>query len=172
MFPRAGGARRPSPRSSAALFTTQTMPSTYTSLHCHIIFSTKERIRWITPDWRERLHAYLGGIAKGLGAVPLAIGGVEDHVHLLIGFKASHRIDYLLRDLKADSSAWVHNVLNRKIFSWQQGYAALSVSPSNLEDVRQYVLRQEEHHRRKTFREELIELLIESGIEFKEEYLL
>ncbi len=66
----------PSTRSSAAPFANELMPSTYTSLHCHIIFSTKERIRWITLDWRERLHAYLGGTARGLGAVPLAIGGV------------------------------------------------------------------------------------------------
>jgi putative transposase len=137
-----------------------------------MIFSTKDRMRWITSDWRERLHSYLGGITKGLSAVPLAIGGVEDHVHLLVGLKASHRIDYFLRDLKADSSTWIHDVLGQKIFSWQRGYAALSVSPSKLGAVKQYILRQKEHHRRQTFLAELIELLTESGIEYDERFLL
>ena len=79
------------------------MPSTHTSLHYHLVFSTKERVPVISTDWRGRLHAYLGGIVKGLEGVPLAIGGIEDHVHLVVGLKSSHRLDYFLRDLKADS---------------------------------------------------------------------
>ena len=148
------------------------MPSTYTSLHAHLIFSTKDRVPFITKDWRYRLHEYLGGIVKGLGAVPLAVGGIEDHVHLLVGLKSSHRLDYFLRDLKADSSAWVHQELSKRMFSWQKGYAAISVSPSDIESVRRYVLNQEEHHRRQTFIEELIEILQASGIEYDERYLL
>jgi putative transposase len=148
------------------------MPSTYTSLHYHMIFSTKERQPWIVKEWRERLHSYLGGIVKGLSGVPLAVGGVEDHVHLLVGLKASHRIDYFLRDLKADSSPWIHDVIDRKLFSWQRGYAAFSVSPTNLEDLKRYIFRQEEHHKRQTFTEELIELLTESGIKYDERFLL
>jgi REP element-mobilizing transposase RayT len=147
------------------------MPSTYTSLHYHIIFSTKDRIGWISKDWRDRLHAYLGGVVRGLGAVPLAIGGVEDHVHLLVGLNASHRIDYFLRDVKADSSAWIHDIVERKIFCWQRGYAAFSVSPSKLEGVKQYILCQEAHHRIQSFHEELKELLNENGIEYNEKYL-
>jgi len=81
------------------------MPSTYRSLHFHIVFSTKERFPLITKEWRERLHSYLGGIVNGLEGVPLVIGGIEDHVHLLIGLKSKHRLDYFLRDLKADSSS-------------------------------------------------------------------
>jgi REP element-mobilizing transposase RayT len=150
----------------------RSMPSTYTSLHAHLIFSTKERVPLISRDWRDRLHEYLGGIVRGLAGVPLAIGGVEDHVHLLVGLKSSHRLDYFLRDLKADSSAWVHRELSKRIFSWQTGYAAISVSPSEIESVRQYVLNQEEHHRRKTFIEELREILQDSNIEFDEKYLL
>lgn len=84
------------------------MPSTHASLHYHLIFSTKERIPLITKELRPRLHAYLGGIVKGLGGTPLAIGGIEDHVHLLVGSKTSHRLDYFVRDLKADSSEWIH----------------------------------------------------------------
>ena len=147
------------------------MPSTHTSLHAHLIFSTRERVPMIVKEWRHRLHEYLGGIVRGLEAVPLAVGGIEDHVHLLVGLKPSHRLDYFLRDLKADSSAWVHRELGKRMFSWQKGYAATSVSPSAIEAVRRYVLNQEEHHRRQTFMEELVELLQTSGIEYDEKYL-
>ena len=147
------------------------MPSTYTSLHCHLVFSTKDRVPAIVKDWRDRLHAYLGGIVKGLQGVPLAIGGIEDHVHLLVGLKSSHRLDYFLRDLKADSSEWVHKTIKKRTFAWQTGYSAFSVSPSALESVKRYVLNQEEHHRNKTYQEELIELLQASGIEYDERYL-
>lgn len=147
------------------------MPSTFTSLHVHIIFSTKERVPLIADDWRGRLHAYLGGMVKGMNGVPLAVGGVADHAHLLVGLKSSHRLDYFLRDLKADSTDWVHRGINRKLFSWQKGYAAFSVSPSNLERVRRYIENQEEHHRRNTFQEEFVTLLQASGLEYDERYL-
>ena len=135
-----------------------------------MVFSTKERMRWISNEWRDRLHAYLGGVVKGLAGVPLAIGGVEDHVHLLVGLKASHRLDYFLRDLKADSSEWVHREI-RRVFAWQKGYAAFSVSPSEVESVKRYVLNQEAHHKRKSFQEELVGLLQKSGIGYDEKYL-
>ena len=90
------------------------MPSTHLSLHYHLVFSTKNRLPMITKDWRVNLHAYLGSIVKGINGVPLAIGGIEDHVHLLVGLRATHRLDYVLRDIKADSSSWVHNVVGRK----------------------------------------------------------
>ncbi len=147
------------------------MPSTYTSLHVHLVFSTKERVPVISGEWHDRLHAYLGGTVKGLDGVPLAIGGMADHVHLLVGLKSSHRLDYFLRDLKADSSEWVHKEIGQRLFAWQKGYGAFSVSPSNIEGVRRYVLNQEKHHRRKTFQEEYLELLKASGIEFDERYL-
>ena len=146
------------------------MPSTHTSLHFHIIFSTKDRLPLITKDWRERLHSYLGGIVKGLEGVPIAVGGVEDHVHLLVGLKSKHRLDYFLRDLKADSSAWIHQELKRK-FEWQKGYAAFTVSPSNIEGVKKYILNQEKHHEKKFYKEELVELLKAGGIEYDEKYL-
>jgi putative transposase len=147
------------------------MPSTHTSLHCHLVFSTKERMAMIAKEWRERLHAYLGGIVKGLEAVPLAIGGVADHVHLLVGLKASHRLDYFLRDLKADSSTWVHREIGKRMFAWQKGYGAFYVSPSHLAGVERYILNQENNHRRKSFKEEYIELLELSGIEFDKRFL-
>ena len=147
------------------------MPSTHTSLHCHLTFSTKDRVPMISKEWRERLHAYLGGIVKGLDGVPLAVGGIEDHVHLLVGLKSSHRLDYFLRDLKADSSEWVHKEIRKRLFAWQKGFGAFSVSPSSIESVKKYIFNQEEHHRLKTFQEEYVELLTESGIEYNEKYL-
>jgi putative transposase len=144
------------------------MPSTHTILHCHLIFSTKDRVPMIATEWRDNLHAYLGGIVSGLDGTPLAVGGIEDHVHLLIGLKSTHRLDYFLRDLKADSSEWAHKQTGKRTFAWQKGYGAFSVSPSNLAAVKRYLLNQEEHHRRKTFQEEYLELLQASGIEYDE----
>jgi REP element-mobilizing transposase RayT len=111
------------------------MPSTHTSLYFHLVFSTKERLPLITEEWRERLHAYLGGIVRNMNAVALTVGGVADHVHLLVGLKPIHRLDYFLRDLKADSSEWVHKELLKK-FEWQKGYGAFTVSPKGIGSVR------------------------------------
>jgi len=147
------------------------MPSTHLSLNYHFVFSTKERYPLIMKEWRADLHAYLGGIVKGLNGVPLAIGGVADHAHLLVGLRATHRLDYVLRDLKADSSGWVHRVVGQKKFEWQTGYLGLTVSPSAVEQVRRYIQNQESHHERKTFKEEYIELLKMSGIEYDERFL-
>lgn len=146
------------------------MPSTHTNLHYHIVFSTKERLPLIKDEWRERLHAYLGGIVKNLEGVPLAIGGINNHVHLLVGLKSSHRLDYFVRDLKADSSKWIHTEIKEK-FEWQKGYGAFTVSPLGIENVRQYVLNQEIHHRQKTFENEYVELLEKSNTPYDEEYL-
>lgn len=147
------------------------MPSTHLSLHYHLVFSTKFRNPLIVKEWRADLHAYLGGIVKGINGVPLAIGGVEEHVHLLVGLRATHRLDYVLRDVKADSSGWIHKVVGVKNFEWQKGYLGLTVSPSQIERVRSYVLNQEEHHRRKSFQEEYLELLNLSAIEYDERYV-
>ena len=147
------------------------MPSTHLSLHYHLVFSTKHRAPLIAQDWRANLHAYLGGAVKGIKGVPLAIGGIEDHVHLLVGLRATHRLDYVLRDIKANSSGWVHKVVGQKRFEWQTGYLGLTVSPSQIERVRNYVINQEQHHRRQSFQEEYPELLKLSGIEYDEGHL-
>lgn len=146
------------------------MPSSHVSSNFHLVFSTKERLPLITKDWRDRLHAYMGGIVKGMEAMPLAVGGVADHIHLLVSLKSKHRLDHFLRDLKADSSGWIHTELRKK-FEWQKGYGAFSVSPSNIEGVKKYIANQERHHARKSFQEEYIELLEASGIEYDEKYL-
>ena len=146
------------------------MPSTHTNLHYHFVFSTKDRIRLIRPEWKERLHAYMGGIVKNMDGVSLAIGGIADHVHMLVGLKSSHRIDYLVRDVKADSSVFVRQEFENK-FMWQKGYGAFTVSPTGIDSVRRYVLNQEIHHGSKTFQEEYVELLKMSRTPYDEKYL-
>jgi REP element-mobilizing transposase RayT len=143
----------------------------YTSLHTHIVFATKNRQKIISTAWRARLHEYLGGTAKGLEAFPQGIGGIDDHVHLLIGFKATHRLSEFMQELKKSASVWVHEEIGLKEFAWQEGYAAFSVSPTARPTVKSYIANQEEHHRRKTFTEELIELLDAAGIVYDPKFL-
>jgi REP element-mobilizing transposase RayT len=147
------------------------MPSTHLSLHYHLIFSTKDRVAFIHKDWRGRLHAYMGGIINDLGGISETIGGVEDHVHLLVGLRATHRLADVLKDLKSSSSKWVHEEIKKPLFSWQEGYGAFTVSASQIEAVKNYIANQEEHHRKKTFQEEYIEFLKQSGVEYDKRYL-
>lgn len=147
------------------------MPSTHLSLHYHIIFSTKERRRLIRDEWRDRLHQYLGGCVKTAGGIPEIIGGVSDHVHLLIGLKATHCLADVIRDIKSNSSGWAHEELNMRLFSWQDGYGAFTVSSSMRERVRNYIAGQEEHHRRVDFRDEYLKILELHDVEYDEQYL-
>jgi len=147
------------------------MSSTHLSLHVHVVFGTKHQRPLIAAEWRPRLHAYLGGAAKTLDIIPEAVGGVADHVHLLMGMRATHRLADVMRDVKRTSSAWVHETIGEKDFEWQDGYGAFTVSVSLLETVRNYIALQEEHHRKKTFQEEYVELLQRSGVEYDERYL-
>ena len=146
------------------------MPSSHIASYFHLVFSTKDRMRFIDAEWEPRLHSYLGGIVKGMEAVPMQIGGIEDHVHLLVSLKSKHRLDYFLRDLKADSSEWVHKEITRK-FEWQKGYGAFSVSPTAIEAVRQYIKNQRQHHLKIDFKNEYIDLLKKANLEFDDEYL-
>ena len=127
------------------------MPATYCRLHYHAVFSTKDRYPLITKDWRDNLHAYIGGIVRNVSGVPVAIGGTADHVHALIGLRATHRLDYVMRDLKSGSSEWVHQTVGKASFVWQVGYFGATVSPSQVETVTRYILNQEEHHQHKSF---------------------
>ncbi|MGD0898066.1 MAG: IS200/IS605 family transposase [Thermoguttaceae bacterium] len=147
------------------------MGSTYTSLHFHIIFSTKERRPLIATPWRPRLHEYLGGTVRGLGGVAETVGGVDDHVHILASLSATHRLADFLRELKKASSVWSAENHERS-FAWQVGYAAFSVSPTHREAVRRYIENQEEHHRKVGFIDELKRLLERNGVEYDPKYLL
>jgi REP element-mobilizing transposase RayT len=146
------------------------MGSTFFSLHYHIVFSTKERRPFIKNTWQPDLHSYLGGIINGMKGVAEIVGGVEDHVHLLVSLRPVHCIADVLRDLKKDSSAWAKKFDRR--FSWQEGYAAFTVSPTATDAVRRYIANQEEHHRKFSFIDELKSLLPAAGIEYDEKYLL
>ena len=147
------------------------MGSTFFSLHYHIVFSTKERRPFIKREWRPDLHSYLGGIIKGMNGVAEIVGGVEDHVHLLASLRPVHCIADLLRDSKKDSSTWFKERFDRS-FLWQEGYAAFTVSPTATDAVRRYIARQEEHHCRHSFEDELRKLLEAAGIKYDEKYLL
>jgi REP element-mobilizing transposase RayT len=147
------------------------MASTYLSLHYHLVFSTKNREALIAPEWRARLYDYLGGTIRGLGGFPEGVGGVADHVHLLVGLKATSCISDVMRELKKASSAWVHDEIGLRTFAWQEGYAAFTVSATSRDGVKQYIASQEEHHRLKSFREELLEMLGKAGIQYDPKYL-
>jgi putative transposase len=135
------------------------MSSTYLALHYHLVFATKHRRPSIEESWQHRLHEYLGGTINGLGGVPQGVGGIADHVHLLVGLKATHNLADVLRELKKASSVWIHDEIGMRDFAWQEGYAAFSVSPTARDSVKRYIARQVEHHRRQDSRAELAELL-------------
>ncbi len=145
--------------------------STYLSLHYHVVFSTKHREHWLVSPLRERVHEYLGGAVKGLGGEAHGVGGVADHVHLLVALRATHCLSDFMRELKKASSAWIKAECRLAGFGWQDGYCALTVSPSGRAAVRDYIAGQEEHHRTKTFREELVQLLDKVGVSYDPKYL-
>src|SRR3989475_7361540 len=145
------------------------MSDSYTNLLYHIIFSTKDRRPLITEDRQPRLYDYIGGTIRGLGGISLELNGTEDHVHLLTKLRPDKALSDVLRDLKANASGWMHDVFPElRDFSGQRGYGAFTVSHSNLEEVRQYITRQKEHHARISFRDEFIEFLKVNGIEYDE----
>jgi putative transposase len=146
--------------------------STLTNLLYHIVFSTKNREPIVTAPIRLNLFKYIGGIVRGEGGKLLEIGGMPDHVHLVVRFKAEPSVATMVKIIKSKSSKWLNEQAKRPgRFEWQKGYAAFTVSASQLEAVRLYVRNQEQHHRRKTFQEELRLLLEKNGVEFDELYL-
>jgi REP element-mobilizing transposase RayT len=148
------------------------MPQSLASVYLHVVFSTKNRAPFITPDLGARLHPYLTAIVIGNGTKVLDVGGVADHVHLLLSFGRSEKIADVVRDIKAGSSRWVHDTFPRlRDFAWQNGYGAFSVGFRELPAVRAYIAGQEEHHRRASFQDEYRGLLREHGIEWDELYV-
>jgi putative transposase len=145
------------------------MGSTYYSLHYHWVCSTKERRPFIR-NWKPLFHEYIGGTIRGLGGEPLKVGGVEDHVHALIGLKTTHCLADFSRELKKATSVWAKAQHDRD-FEWQEGYAVFSVSASMVETVGAYIDHQEEHHRKMDFMEELKQLLGKHGVNYDPKYL-
>lgn len=146
------------------------MPNTYTNLLYHIVFSTKDRKPLVTENLKEELYKYTSGIIREEGGVNLEIGGVEDHIHLLSKFKASVSVSDMLRLIKANSSKWANERINGE-FAWQEGYAAFSVSESQVVPVRRCIRNQAQHHRRQSYQEEFVELLDRHGVEYDSRYL-
>jgi len=148
------------------------MGHTYTSLVTHIVFSTKDRHPLLHSELRTHLFPYLGGIIRQLHGTALSIGGPDAHVHLLVKLHPSTSVASVLDKLKSSSSGWIHRKWpERRSLAWQEGYGAFGVSPSHVSVLMKYIAGQEEHHRRVSFQEELIELLEKYGIEYDERYI-
>jgi putative transposase len=146
------------------------MPHTYTNLLYHIVFSTKDRFPFINPTIKPRLYEYTGGAIRGIGGICLEIGGIEDHVHMLVKLKPTLPVSEFLRELKPNVTNWARRELVPK-FEWQNGYGAFSVGESQVASVRGYIQNQVEHHKKVSFEEEFKALLIAAGMEFDERYL-
>jgi putative transposase len=148
------------------------MAGTYTKLIYHIVFSTKNRQAFINEQIEAELYKYIGGIIRGIGGVCLEINGAADHVHILAVLPPKIAVSDALRDIKANSSKWVHETKrDLQQFSWQDGFSAFTVSRSQVEPVLQYIIDQKVHHKQRDFKTELLGLLDKHEIEFDERYI-
>jgi REP element-mobilizing transposase RayT len=148
------------------------MGHTYTSQLLHCVFSTKNRLPLLSAEIRPRLHAYLGGVARENEMKALAVGGVEDHVHILLSLKATMPLSKAMQLIKGGSSLWMHETFPQITdFAWQEGYGAFSVGISQIDDTIAYIARQEEHHRKVSFQDEYRAILKRHGIEWDERYI-
>ncbi|MGQ0763339.1 MAG: IS200/IS605 family transposase [Acidobacteriota bacterium] len=148
------------------------MAQTLVSLMVHLVFSTKNREPFITPEIEPELFAYMGGILKHHESRLLDAGGTSDHVHLLISQSKNVSLSSLMKDVKKDSSSWVKKKGNKfRNFHWQDGYGAFSLRKSDIPELKKYIANQKEHHRKRSFKEELIQCLQDEGIAYDERYL-
>ena len=148
------------------------MGHSFTSSLYHCAFSTKERCPCITADLQARLWPFLGGIARDNHMKALAVGGVEDHVHILLSLPATTAIAKAIQILKAGSSLWIHETFpSHRGFVWQEGYGAFSLGVSQVEQTKSYIERQAEHHRKTTFQEEFVAFLKRHQMEYDERYV-
>ena len=147
------------------------MPNTYTQISIHSVFAVKGRENIITKEWRDDLHRYIAGIVQK-EAKSLAVGGWKDHVHIFFGLPPTKTISDLLQKVKANSSKWINDQgFIKGKFQWQEGYGAFSYAKSQRDTVINYIMQQEEHHKKKSFREEYLEMLEKFEIDYEEKYL-
>ncbi len=143
------------------------MAGTFSQLYIQVVFAVKGRENLISNKWKDDLHKYMAGIIKNKGQKSIIVNGMPDHIHAFIGLKPS-----MVRDIKNNSSNYVNDKKRVKgKFSWQEGYGAFSYSHSHIGRVYDYILRQEEHHRKRSFQDEYFELLKKFEIDFNEKYL-
>jgi len=148
------------------------MANTYTQIHIQCIIAVKFRQSLIQKDWKERLHKYITGIVQNNGHKMLAINSMPDHLHMFFGFRPNQSLSDLMRIIKGESSEWVNaQQFNPVVFRWQEGYGAFSYSRSQVQVVTDYVINQEEHHKKRTFLEEYEEFLKQFEIEYDDKYI-
>jgi REP element-mobilizing transposase RayT len=148
------------------------MANTYTQINIHVVFATAGRETILKKEIRERLFSYLAGTIKGLGLFPLAVNGSKDHVHLFFELNPDKSLSKVVQEIKSNSSKWIND--NRLLpghFSWQKGYGGFSYSRSQRNDVIRYIMNQEKHHAKRSFKEEYLELLSKFEIDFDDNYL-
>ena len=148
------------------------MANSFIFMNIHYVFSTKNREKLIDNELQQRLWPFMGGIAKQNNMVAYAIGGTEDHIHILLSLPATISSSRAIQLIKSGSSKWIHETFPDKTgFAWQTGYAAFSVGKSTTEKVVQYIQNQEEHHKMMTFQQEYLSFLNSSGINYDERYV-
>ncbi len=148
------------------------MANTYTRIYIHIVFTVKGRQNLIEKKWKDDLYKYICGIVNGKEQKVYAIGGIADHIHILISIKPDIAISDLVRDIKANSSKWINEKrMVKGKFQWQEGFGAFSSTQSQLDTIIAYINNQENHHQKKTFKDEYFDLLQKFNIEYDEKYL-
>jgi len=148
------------------------MANTFSQIYIQTVFAVSNRMSLITPTFKEDLYKYIAGIVRNQGQKLISINGMPDHAHILIGLKPSMALADLVRDIKADSSAYINkNRWVRGNFSWQEGYGAFSYGHSQLDAIISYIQNQEKHHRRRSFKKEYLGLLRKFDIAFEDKYV-
>jgi REP element-mobilizing transposase RayT len=148
------------------------MAGTYSQIYIQVVFAVKGRENLIGQSWKDELYKYIAGIVKGKQQKSIIVNGMPDHVHAFIGLRPSMSVSDLVRDIKNNSTNFINDRrLVRKKFLWQDGYGAFSYAHSQIDNVYNYILNQEKHHRKKTFREEYIDFLNKFAVEYDEKYL-
>lgn len=148
------------------------MPGTFHQLYIQVVFAVQGREDLISNKWNKELHKYIAGIIKGKEQKSIIVNGMPDHIHAFIGLRPAMAISDLVRDIKNNSSNFIndHKWVKGK-FSWQEGYGAFSYSHSDIGNVYQYILNQENHHKKKTFKQEYLEFLKKFEVNYNEKYL-
>lgn len=149
------------------------MANTFTQIYLHLVFAVQNRTSLIRPEWKNELYKYITGIIQNNNHKLIAINGTANHIHIAVGYKPHQLIPELLQDIKGDSSKWINkNNFVRGKFNWQESYGAFSFSHSHIDRIVKYINNQEQHHKKKTFREEYVDMLKKYDVPYNEKYVL